>query len=198
MSLPSSAARQARDLAHGCPLEMVQHEALTKALDIWIATGRIGNMGTERLLALIRKAAPAKCVVERLLASGFLTQLQSKHLAAGGHDVRKTTRRRLLDKGAPLRAGRARGRSVAPSAASRSHSSGFSAFATRRIQMQRQDGGGRRMTRAEYRAFMQTVSAEWVQLSPEVRAAFAAQGRGRRPHAVAGGQAYDDKIGSSL
>ena len=63
----------------------------------------IGNMISERLLSLIRKSGPLRCYIERLLSAGFLTQIQSHHLKAGGQDVRKVTRTALLKQGAPLR-----------------------------------------------------------------------------------------------
>lgn len=67
----------------------------------------------ERLLALMRKSAPLRCYIERLLASGFLTQVLAAHTKAGGADVRKVTRSQLLKLGARLRCAKKASKQVA-------------------------------------------------------------------------------------
>ncbi len=69
--------------------DLLMHKGLHAALWLYSWMKRVCNMNTERLLSLIRKSAPQRCVVERLLSAGFLTQVHSKHLQASGCDVRK-------------------------------------------------------------------------------------------------------------
>ena len=90
------------------PEALRRHAGLRLALRAWSHTARLGNMATERLLSLFRKSFPLRCNNDRLMCAGFISQIQSKHLAAVGHDVRKLTRRRLLDMEAPLKVGRRR------------------------------------------------------------------------------------------
>ena len=87
-----------------CPLRLLGHRALLAALRLWLKTARLCNMHMERTLSQIRRSAPLRCHVERLIGSGFLVQLQALHASAGGNDIRHLTRAQLLKDGAPLRA----------------------------------------------------------------------------------------------
>ena len=166
---------------------MLQHRPLVAALKVWSQTGRLGNMATERSLAQMRKAAPDRCCTERLLGASFLGQIQTKHLAAGGEDLRKLTRRQLLRLGAPLRA--ARGRSTAQKRAGR-RSSGFAAFAGQQHMARRV--AGERLSREAYRAMMRALSQEWQETPAAMRPV-----AGAEPPA-GGGMTYKDRIGSGL
>ena len=77
----------------GSPEDLITNTPILLVLRMWACRGRIGNMGLERLLSLIRRNAPKGCSVERLVVGGFLAQIMSQHLSAGGSDVRKMTRR---------------------------------------------------------------------------------------------------------
>ena len=65
-----------RDLAGQDPASVLSHRALRATLELWSRHGRFGNMATERLLSRIRRSCPTKSSVDRLLAAGFLSQVQ--------------------------------------------------------------------------------------------------------------------------
>jgi hypothetical protein len=87
----------------GSPEDLITNTPILLVLRMWARRGRIGNMGLERLLSLIRRNAPKGCSVERLVVGGFLAQIMRQHLSAGGTDVRKMTRRQCNEAGVPLR-----------------------------------------------------------------------------------------------
>ena len=61
----------------------------------------------ERLLARLKAAWPDRTPsIERFVGGGYLSQVLSAHLVAGGADPRVITRDELLKDGVPLRAGR--------------------------------------------------------------------------------------------
>ena len=91
-------------------------------------------MGTERLISLIRVASARKCCIDRLLSAGLLTQIQHKHLAAGGQDIRKLTRQALLQMNVPIKA---RGRSSRQKATN-TRISKFAAWANEKQKSQRE------------------------------------------------------------
>jgi len=65
--------------------------------------GRLCNMQTERLLALIKASTDLKSpTLDRVISSGFLTQLRTEHMNAGGSDPRYVTGTALKEDGAPL------------------------------------------------------------------------------------------------
>ena len=76
--------------------ELLNHRGLMAALTTWSWVAKLSNMHLERLLALIRKSAPQRCFLERLLATGHLTQILSRHRSAGGSDIRRITRKQLV------------------------------------------------------------------------------------------------------
>ena len=84
--------------------ELLQHRPLLAAFNIWASAGMLGNMGCERMLALIRKSSPLRCYVERIIPAGLLAQVMSVHRKFGGHDVRKITRAMLEKRCVPIRA----------------------------------------------------------------------------------------------
>ena len=63
------------------------------------------DMWTERLLARIRKSVMGspECDVERLCASGYVTQWLAEHLLRGGDNPCAATRQQLIEDGVPLR-----------------------------------------------------------------------------------------------
>ncbi|CAK0835736.1 unnamed protein product [Prorocentrum cordatum] len=77
----------------------------------WGRHGKISNMHVERLLAQFRQASNIKSghapSVHRASSGGFCSQWRQEHIAAGGKDPSRTTRRDLLEKGVPLKAGQA-------------------------------------------------------------------------------------------
>ena len=55
-------------------------------------------MHSERAFAGVRKAAPPKADVARVLAAGLWADISHRHLRAGGQDVRKMLRKYLQAK----------------------------------------------------------------------------------------------------
>jgi hypothetical protein len=78
--------------------------AFVDLLKNWIHIGKICSMQIERMLALIKKSATEDTVnVEKLTSSGFLTQWNVKHLAAGGQSAKFRLTKDLVKAGAPLK-----------------------------------------------------------------------------------------------
>ena len=94
---------QVRSLAQNAE-NLLQHRPLLCALRLWARSCRLGNMATERLLSLVRRSAPNRCTVERVLGAGYLAQLETRHKSAGGACVRTLTRKQLFSIGAPIQA----------------------------------------------------------------------------------------------
>ena len=66
----------------------------------------LSNMHLERLLALIKRSAPGRSPnVERMLSSGYLTQVLTDHVTHGQRDPRVFDVERLLADGVPLEQG---------------------------------------------------------------------------------------------
>lgn len=97
-------AGQVRKLVKDDPGRLLSHKSLLCALKLWGASATLGNMGTERMFAAIRKSAPLRCSVDRLICAGFLSLLHTVHLKCGGKDIRRLTRTDAVKSGAPLRA----------------------------------------------------------------------------------------------
>ncbi len=73
------------------------------AIAEWGRTSRITNMATERLLAMIKHAAPGHAPsIERMCSTGFLTQLIASHKKLGRSDPRYHFTKDAVRKGAPL------------------------------------------------------------------------------------------------
>ena len=98
---------QVRSLAQNAE-NLLQHRPLLCALRLWARSCRLGNMATERLLSLVRRSAPNRCTVERVLGAGYLAQLEARHKSAGGACVRTLTRKQLFSIGAPIQASKGR------------------------------------------------------------------------------------------
>ena len=88
---------------------LAQSESFKAMLELWAASARLCNMATERMLALIRKASPARCSAQRLISAGFLSLVRSAHTRAGGRSATTTTRSQLMRLGLPLRCAKRRG-----------------------------------------------------------------------------------------
>jgi len=132
--------RKARALAAD-PLNFLRHKGLMKAIWMWTMTATLSNMGCERLIALLRHGAPARCVIERYLSAGMLQQIYSMHKLAGGHDPRVLTRRKLAAMNAPLRSTARRVRKVKKSLKVK-YSSGFLAWANKKFLVDRAERRG--------------------------------------------------------
>ena len=87
-------------------------EVLQHGLEDYAVNTPICNMALERDLALMKAASPMKFpLLERFVASGFLSQWLREHKAAGGQDPRGTAKAKdLIAAGVPL----ARGQSNQP------------------------------------------------------------------------------------
>jgi hypothetical protein len=89
------------------PRDLVSCAAFKSLMQAWSWESPICNMDLERLLARIRKSSPGNPPhVERLLSSGFLSQVLHTHTMGGGEDPRLVSRKAFLQEGVPLRAGR--------------------------------------------------------------------------------------------
>ena len=161
--------------------ELLNHRGLMAALTTWSWVAKLSNMHLERLLALIRKSAPQRCFLERLLATGHLTQILSRHRSAGGSDIRRITRKQLVQLSVPIRA-----TSKVLKKKNKPKQTLFAKWAATRWK----DKEGR-ASRQEYRARMKTLAAEYhalgyVPIIPE------------EPAADPGGQTYADRIQTCL
>ena len=129
---------------------VLKHRGLLAALILFSWSYRLCNMHLERLLSLFRKSSPVKPYVERLLHSGFLSQVMQRHLQAGGEDFRKITRRGLIQEDAPVRA---RVRKKKQKKRAGEFQMSFQQWANAILKNERQTAGKRR-TRAEYKGRM--------------------------------------------
>jgi hypothetical protein len=76
----------------------MEDAAFLNALRLWARCAKIENMGTERLLALLRKSVASKApTIDRLLSAGYMAQLRSEHFAAGGMDPTALHRDRIAE-----------------------------------------------------------------------------------------------------
>lgn len=166
------------------------------ALLLWAKHARISNMNTERLLALVRRSSPLRCVLERLIGCGYLSQIQSKHLAAGGSDIRKVTRSDLLDRGVPLRC--AQGRSARAKALRRSDGAGSKTrnkLSEKTRWMNQRSTSTSRRSRLEYKALMSKLSEEYDERLKSGRVEFLAEPPAQ---SVAVAKPYSERIGQAL
>ena len=93
---------------------LLSDAVLQHALRDWAENTVLGNMSTERLLALFRASCHEDVPsMERLRSCSLLTQWLKQHLLAGGADPRQNPERQhLLEMGVPLEAGRDRRQST--------------------------------------------------------------------------------------
>lgn len=79
-------------------------EILGDGIVDWMRKTKTTNMSMERLLNTIFKSSPLKnSLIERLCASGLLTQVLHDHLMAGGRDPRcNKSAKRLRSEGVPI------------------------------------------------------------------------------------------------
>ena len=125
---------------------------LKAALRSWAMHSSLTNMGTERLLSLVRRSCPSRCYAERMVAAGYLTQVQQVHRSAGGNDVNKLTRHQLLAAGIPLRAG-AKHQNRAKSHGRRPRRKDFTMWANKKLKKERGILGVKHLgNRAAYKA----------------------------------------------
>ena len=129
-------------------------------------------MALERLLSLVRRAAPGKCTAERVIAAGYLSQIQAKHLNAGGHDCRKLTRKRVIADGAPIRASIKR--SLRTTGPRRRGAAPSTAWINKEMAAHRAVHG--RSTRQQYLEVLEGVRGQWNDL-PDIDKQKAAQSR---------------------
>jgi hypothetical protein len=169
---------------------VLKHRGLISCITIWSWVARLCNMHLERLLSLVRKSAPLRCVVERLLHSGFLSQVMQRHLQAGGSDIRAIRRKDALKTGAPLRCkARLRQRRSAPGQLK------FAKWANAEVREEKRMG--RKMDRDGYKTRMQELKAEYgndKSLAVDSRA----DSREWESLAEPSGQTYDDRVQGSL
>lgn len=147
---------------------LLGHRRLMAALNLWSLQGRFTNMATERLLSQIRRSAPARCSVDRLLCAGMLAQVQHKHIRAGGKDVRKVTRSTLLGLGAPIAASRGRSARKKRMDSRPALTARVTAWVNTRL-VQRREETGQRLSRDQYREEVASLRAQWGAFSEEER-----------------------------
>ena len=168
---------------------VLKHRGLLAALILFSWSYRLCNMHLERLLSLFRKSSPVKPYVERLLHSGFLSQVMQRHLQAGGEDFRKITRRGLIQEDAPVRA---RVRKKKQKKRAGEFQMSFQQWANAILKNERQTAGKSR-TRAEYKGRMDELKAQYAQ------GGVVSQPMAHKDDdGVATGQTYKDRIQTSL
>ena len=149
--------------------DLLACEPLLVTLELWVRHGLSENMGTERLLSLIRRACgPSKTpTVERVVAGGFLAQVRAVHEACGGESPVNITRQRLQSLGAPIsasqRPAKQRGQKLRLLGA-------HTLWLNRRQQAIKAEHG--RRPRLEWLASLRELAAEWAQMTPAEQAPF--------------------------
>ena len=85
--------------------DLFNNKFIQACLRTWSWESRITNMHTERLLSLVRRAAPKNPTptAEKVIACGLLAQINRTHRLAGGDDLRSTSRSQLAKAGVPTR-----------------------------------------------------------------------------------------------
>ena len=86
--------------------DLLNDQALMDGLRLWATSCNLENMCLERLLALIRNTLPDKMTssAERVVSSGFLAQVLSKHKEVGGSEPWLLRRSDLVARGVPTKA----------------------------------------------------------------------------------------------
>ena len=159
------------------------------ALMEWGIASKLSNMSLERLLAQVKAASPSRSpLAERLVASGFLTQLLAEHLRLGGRDPRYDNVKQMVGEGAPLNVAdkpRSNTRMVRPSCLY-ANAQLSAEKAKREIQ-----GGARSvMTAAERNRVLKRAGQEFASLLPEHQLPYNA--KARRLHYARSSDACDD------
>ncbi|CAK0802608.1 unnamed protein product, partial [Prorocentrum cordatum] len=138
---------------------LVENGAALAAVSMWSDSALACNVIQERASALIRRSSALRRNVERLISNGFLAAILPEHLRAGGSDVRAVARGKLIEMGAPIQcAAKKQGRAARAKASDRQLS--FPAWANSQTK------GARFGSRAEYRAKMAELKAEWAENGP--------------------------------
>jgi hypothetical protein len=130
--------------------ELMSDKLFLAALKLWAERTKLTNMHIERLLAGLRKNVSnyhgnKTTSAENLFSARFLGQLLTNHRSAGGEDPRCTTRRQLIDSGAPILA--------APKQTDEKKSkpaSGYVVFLNHLAQQKKEELHVTRMTKQQY------------------------------------------------
>ena len=88
----------------GSARRLVRRGRTMSIFRVWRRCGRFTNIHSERGFASVRRAAPPKADVARVLGGGYWADIQHSHLQAGGHDARKILRKDQKPNKAPIRA----------------------------------------------------------------------------------------------
>jgi len=189
-SMTAKAVKLAERLPGGGPFwkKILRTRGLLAALTIFSWVYKLSNMHLERLLSLIRKSSPVRPLVERLLHSGFLTQVLQRHLQAGGNDIRVIKREALLKSQVPIHARRQRLRRSAD------RQMRYAKWMNNRVKAEKKRRTG--WTRAEYLAFVQSLKKEFSENSDILE--LDEQGAEEGAEEGATGQTYADRIQTSL
>ena len=83
---------------------LLDHKPLLGSLRMWGQWGLVENMNSERGFAAVRRSAPKRCEVERILSASFLSDVRTLHMASGGSYPGVLTREQAVAQGAPLMA----------------------------------------------------------------------------------------------
>ena len=122
-------------------------------------------MHTERIFSLVRKATPLRSHVMRLLAAGFFSQVQSRHLLAGGSDCRKITRRQLCEMNVPIRARSVKGIRKKGKNGQASKQLSFSSWVNSRISnLKEEQPSGKLGPREAYRQHMKHLREDLMDM----------------------------------
>ena len=187
---------QVRSLAQNAE-NLLQHRPLLCALRLWARSCRLGNMATERLLSLVRRSAPNRCTVERVLGAGYLAQLETRHKSAGGACVRTLTRKQLFSIGAPIQASKGRPSKAKRAAGGRGKrpTPPFTAWANEQLGASRAKRGTRTVgDRSAYRAVLKDLKMRWLATGKPR----ACSGTLADTENVGWVASYEDRIGSKM
>ena len=140
---------------------LLRHPAWLSAILSWSRHRRVGNMSCERLLKQINTASRRRCSIQRLCSAGLLAQVSLRHSQAGGEDITKITRRKLLGMRVPLKARRRRLRLTR----SCKRRAGFNTFMNQRQKEARELLGTKPHealgSREEYLQRLRGIKEEW-------------------------------------
>ena len=78
---------------------LLNAEDVLRLLRLWGRSARLCNMALERLLARYRKSCRPRSTVDRQICAGYLSEVRSLHLSAGGTCSSKMTRANLVAMG---------------------------------------------------------------------------------------------------
>ena len=151
---------------------MVNSQWFRTLVRLWARVAKVSNMELERMLALLKQAAPVSSKnqppdAERFCAAGFLTQLATDHRLRGRCDPRFLMREQLAKNGTPINS------SPRPGRYSRA-ASNFSLF---QADCSKKAEGEGRKSYSEYCDQRKEIHRAWGAMSAERKAEYTAKAK---------------------